>query len=388
MLLEKLASGETCFLRLPHPMTKILLVANTDWFLYRYRLSLARYLRRRGFDVALVSPGGNYAPLITAEGFHWLEWPVDRQTSRLPGELAAVLSLWRSFRRERPALVPLHTVKPVLYGSLAARLAGVRGVVRSITGRGYVFLSEDRRARRLRSIVSLLYRLLPGGATIFENDADRRFFLDRKLVRPSAAHLIEGVGVDTSYYHPLPEPDGTPVVLLASRLLWDKGVGALVEAARLLHSRLEVRVALAGEPDEGNPASIPAETLRGWQAEGAVEWWGWQEDMRAAYAACCLVTLPSLGEGLPTTLLEAAACGRPLVATDVPGCRDVVQDGLNGLLVPPGDAPALAEALERLLRDPGLRRRMGAAGRLRVEQRFSDALVNARTLEVYAPLVR
>lgn len=381
------ASGATPLPGPFHPMTKILLVANTDWFLYRYRLSLARFLRGRGLDVVLVSPGGGYAPHIAAEGFRWLEWSLGRQTSRLPGEMAAVFSLWRIFRRERPALVHLHTVKPVLYGTLAARLAGVRGVVRSITGRGYVFLGEDRRARRLRWLVSLLYRFLPGGTTIFENDADRRFFLDRKLVRPEAAHLIEGVGVDTDYFLPLPEPDGTPVVLLASRLLWDKGVGTLVDAARLLRTRMDVRVVLAGEPDAGNPASIPVETLRGWQAEGVVEWRGWQGDMRAAYAECHVVTLPSMGEGLPTTLLEAAACGRALVATDAPGCRDVVQDGLNGVLVPPGDASALAEALGRLLKDPALRRRMGAAGRLRVEERFSDALINAQTLELYAPLI-
>jgi glycosyltransferase involved in cell wall biosynthesis len=372
-------------------MSKILLVANTDWYLYRYRLSLARFLRGRGLEVALVSPGGEFAPFFTAEGFRWLEWRVRRQSVNPLGELGAVFVLALLLRRERPALIHLHTIKPVLYGSLASWLVGVRAVVRSITGRGYVFLGQDRRARLLRPLVSVLYRLLlagKGGTAVFENAADRQYFLDQKLVRPAGAHLIEGVGVDVDYYRPLPEPAGTPVVLLASRLLWDKGVGTLVEAARLLHTRMDVRVALAGEPDEGNPASIPVETLHGWRAEGVVEWWGWQYDMRAAYAACHLVTLPSLGEGLPTTLLEAAACGRPLVATDVPGCRDVVQDGLNGLLVPPGDAPALAEVLERLLRDPGLRRRMGAAGRHRVEERFADQCINTQTLEIYRALAQ
>lgn len=372
-------------------MTKILLIANTDWFLYRYRLSLARFLRRRGLEVALVSPGGEYAPLIAAEGFRWLEWQVGRQSVNPPGELRAILSLAHLLRRERPGLVHLHTVKPVLYGSLAARLAGVRAVVRSITGRGYVFLGQDRQARLLRPLVSLLYRTLlggEGGAAIFENAADRRYFLDRKLVRPAGAHLIEGVGVDTDYYRPLPEPEGTPVILLASRLLWDKGVGTLVEAARLLHARMDVRVVLAGGPDEGNPASIPLETLRDWHAGKIVEWWGWQEDMRAVYAKCHIVTLPSLGEGLPTTLLEAAACGRPLAATDVPGCHDVVQDGVTGFLVPPADAQALAEALARLAQDRELRLRMGTAGRRQVEERFADASINVQTLEVYRSLIR
>ena len=178
-------------------MTRILLVANTDWYLYRFRLSLARFLQARGLEVVLVSPGGEYAPLIAAEGFRWVEWQVGRQSVNLLGELSAVLSLWRIFRLERPDLVHLHTVKPVLYGSLAAWLVGVRAVVRSITGRGYVFLGQDRQARFLRPLVSGLYRFLlfgRGGAAIFENTADRQYFLDRKLVRPSAVHLIEGVG--------------------------------------------------------------------------------------------------------------------------------------------------------------------------------------------------
>jgi glycosyltransferase involved in cell wall biosynthesis len=371
-------------------MTKILLVANTDWYLYRYRLSLARFLRAQGLEVVLVSPAGAYAPLIAAEGFRWLAWRLERQSINPFQELRAVISLARILRRERPTLVHLHTIKPVLYGSLAARLVGVPAVVRSITGRGYVFLGQERRARLLRPLVSVLYRFLlfgKGKAAIFENDADRQYFLDQRLVRPAGVHLIEGVGVDTEYYRPLPEPTGTPVILLASRMLWDKGVGTLVEAARLLHSRMEVRVVLAGEPDEGNPASIPLETLRGWNEEKVVEWWGWQEDMRTVYESCHIVTLPSLGEGLPTTLLEAAACGRPLVATDVPGCRDVVRHGVNGFLVPPGEARSLAEALGRLAQDQELRFRMGTAGRLRVEARFADRSINAQTLEVYRSLV-
>lgn len=372
-------------------MAKILLIANTDWYLYRFRLSLARFLQGRRLEVVLVSPGGEYAPLIAAAGFRWVEWRVGRKSVNPLAELGAILALWRILIRERPALVHLHTVKPVLYGSLAARLAGVNAVVRSITGRGYVFLGQDWQARFLRPLVSSLYRYLlsgKGGAAIFENDADRRFFLDRKLVCPSAAHLIEGVGVDTEHYRPLPEPAGTPVILLAARMLWDKGVGTLVEAARLLHARTAARVILVGDPDEGNPASIPVETLRGWNEEKVVEWWGWQDDMRAVYENCHIVVLPSLGEGLPTALLEGAACGRPLVATDVPGCRDVVQDGVNGFLVPPGDAPALAKAFERLIQDRELRARMGAAARTRVEARFADKSIHAQTLEVYRLLLQ
>jgi glycosyltransferase involved in cell wall biosynthesis len=170
-------------------------------------------------------------------------------------------------------------------------------------------------------------------------------------------------------------------------MLWDKGVGELVEAARLLQGEKQARFALAGEPDPGNPASIKESTLRGWQEEGIIEWWGWQPDMKSVYTQSHIVTLPTYGEGVPTTLLEAAACGRPIVASNVPGCQAVVREGLNGLLVPPGDPEALADALGRLISDAGLRGRMGAAGRQLVLEKFTTTKVNSQTLDVYRKLL-
>lgn len=363
---------------------KVLIVANTDWYIYRFRLPLARFLRSHGIDVVLASPSGRFAPEIQAEGFRWLAWEVGRQSVNPFIEAGAVWSLVKIFHQERPDLVHLHTIKSVLYGSLAALLIHIPSVVRSITGRGYVFLGEDLRARFLRLLVKPLYRfVMRSGQILFENAADRQYFLDEKLVAQERTHLIEGVGVDTDYYRPLPEPDGIPVALIATRMLWDKGVGTLVEAARLLHQEMEARVILVGEPDPGNPASIDAETLNQWAGEGVIEWWGWRTDMRAVFAACHLVTLPSLGEGIPTVLLEAAACGRPIVATDVAGCRDVVREGVNGLLVPPKDPQALANALIVLLKDSSLRLKMGKAGREFILERFSDKTVNEQTLDVY-----
>ena len=171
-------------------------------------------------------------------------------------------------------------------------------------------------------------------------------------------------------------------------MLWDKGVGVLVEAARLLHMKNEVRVALVGEPDPGNPATIPVEQLHSWVNEGVVEWWGWREDMRAVFRSCHIVTLPSMGEGIPTVLLEAAACARPIVTTNTPGCKDVVQHGINGLVVPPNDPEALAEALQRLILDPGLRGRMGAAGRQIVLEKYTNDRVNAANLAVYNKVLK
>jgi glycosyltransferase involved in cell wall biosynthesis len=199
--------------------------------------------------------------------------------------------------------------------------------------------------------------------------------------------LIQGVGVDPIYFSPLPEPAGIPVIVLPARLLWDKGVGVLVDAARLLRQKANARVALVGEPDAGNPATVSSSTIQGWVQEGIIEWWGWQPDMRNVYTNSHIVTLPSFGEGVPTVLLEAAACARPIVTTNVAGCRDVVEDGVNGLLVPPNDAPALADALGKLIDDPALRSRMGAMGRQRVLEKYTNAIVNTATLEVYRALL-
>ncbi len=365
-------------------MPKILLIANTDWYLYRFRLSLARHLQAHEMDVVLVSPSGQYVSSIQAEGFRWLNWEIGRQSVNPLGEIAATLNLVRLLRQEKPDLVHLHTIKPVLYGSLAARLTHTSGVIRSVTGRGYVFLGTDLRARWLRPLVKGLYRFaLRSGTTLFENETDRQYFIDEKLAAPEQALLIEGVGVDTDFYQPLPEPDGPPVVLMASRMLWDKGVDTLIEAARFLKTERGTRVILVGEPDPGNPASIEVQTLRRWAEEGLIDWWGWQTDMRAVFAACHIVTLPSLGEGLPTVLLEAAACGRSIVTTDVSGCREVVRDGINGLLVPPRNPSALAKALMKLIDDPALRGKMGANGRKLAVERFDVKHISEQTLEIY-----
>lgn len=371
-------------------MSKVILVANTDWYLFNFRLSLARFLREQGLEVVLVSPPGRFTESLHASGFHWLPWQLGRQTTAPWIEGRAFLEIQRIYRQEKPQIVHHFTVKPVLYGTLAARRLNIPAVINSITGLGYVFLSQENRARILRIFVKAAYRMAfkhPNHAAIFENEADRQVFIRLGLLPAEHTHLIEGVGVDAERYTPVSEPPGIPLVVLPSRMLWDKGVGTLVEAARLLHPRLHVRFALVGEPDPGNPANIDETRLRTWADEGLVEWWGWQVDMPGVYARSALVTLPSLGEGVPTALLEAAACGRAIVATDVPGCREVVKHGLNGLLVPPKDAPALAEALYQLLTDPDMRGRMGAAGRQLILEKFTTTRVNPATFDVYRRLL-
>ncbi len=368
-------------------MPRLLLSANTDWYLYNYRLSLAEAARRQGFEVVLVSPPGKYVGELEARGFCWQRWNLQRQSVNPLVELASLWQIAMLYRRQQPDLVHHHTIKTVLYGSLAARLSGVRAVVNSITGRGYIYQTESHKAHALRRIVEPLYHLAfdyPRCAAIFENDDDRLYFLYKGLVPEKRTWLIPGVGVDPERFAPSPEPPGSPVILLAGRLLWDKGVGVMVEAARRLHKRTDARVVLVGEPDMGNPSAVDTAMLAQWQEEGVIEWWGWRADMPSVYNQCHVVALPTAyGEGVPTTLLEAAACGRPLVASDIPGCRVVVHEGVTGFLVPPNDPQALAEALERLALDAQLRSRMGNAARQLVLDQFTHERINAATLEVY-----
>ncbi len=370
-------------------MKKTLMVANTDWYLYNFKLSLARAQRDAGFEVVMVSPPGDYAGRLSEQGFRHVPWKVGRQTTAPWTEIASLASLRRIYSVEKPDLVQHFTIKPVLYGAVAAGLSGVRRQLNSITGRGYVFLADEPKAKLLRVVVRQLYRLAffgRGVRVIFENEGDQEYFIKEKLISRHKTRLIEGVGVDTDTFAPVPEPEGTPVVGYVGRLLWDKGVGELVEAARLVRSEAPLKVLLAGEPDPGNPSNIDPEVVNSWAAEGIVEWPGFQENVKAVYDRCHIIALPSFGEGVPTVLLEAAACGRAVIASDIPGCRAVVEDGVNGLLVPAGDTQALAEALRRLISDAQLRRQMGAAGRERVLRLFTKKRINQATLELIREL--
>jgi len=364
---------------------KILLFANTDWYLYNFRRDLALALRARGDEVVLVSPAGEYALRLEQMGFHWLEFPLARRGMNPLTELGSIARLVRLYRRERPDLVHHFTVKCVLYGTLAAHLAGIPAAVNSITGLGYLFLPGGALRNLLRAFVRIWYRsVLRGSQVIFENAEDRQAFLDYGLIRPADGHLIPGVGIDLERFRPTPLPTGVPVVLLAARLLWDKGVGEFVEAARRLHEQgVRARFALAGRTDPGNPASIPQTQIEAWCREGTLEWWGWIEEMAEALGRASLVCLPSYREGLPTVLMEAAACARPVVASNVPGCREALQDGVSGLLVEARDAAGLAGVLQRLIDDPALSRKMGLAGRSLAEKKFSSVRIQSRILEVY-----
>jgi glycosyltransferase involved in cell wall biosynthesis len=370
---------------------KLIYLVTEDWYFWSHRLPMARAAQRAGFAVAVASRVAEHGARIRAEGFalHPLRWR--RGSSGALASLAAIAEIARLYRRERPALVHHVALKPALLGSLAALVAGVPAVVNAVTGMGFVASSPSWRARWLRRIVgAILARLIERGNSriIVQNEDDRRLLL--ALNRDAAPRIvvIRGSGIDTAHFPATAEPPAPVVAGFAGRLLADKGVATLVEAQQLLHRRGQpLRLMIAGTPDPENPSSIDAATLARWRDLPGIAWLGHVEDIRELWRQAHIAVLPSRREGLPKSLLEAAAMGRPIVATDVPGCREIARPGLNALLVPPDDAAALATALERLAGDSALRSRMGAASRALVESDLAQNAVGAATVALYRHLI-
>jgi glycosyltransferase involved in cell wall biosynthesis len=311
-----------------------------------------------------------------------------RRTNPL-AEIGTIQEIARHYRALKPDIVHHVALKPTLYGSMAARYVGVRNIVNAPVGMGFVFTSDSAKSRTLRPVVTAALRVLlnpRGSKIVFENRDDRREFIARGAAREADSVVIRGAGIDIATFAPSPEPPPPITVVLVARMLWDKGVGEFVGAARALRSPNR-RFLLAGTGDPQNPESISEDELRSWHDEGIVEWLGHRTDIPAVLAHAHIACLPSYREGLPKSLLEALAAGLPVVTTDVPGCRETVTDGVNGLLVPPRDANALAAALWTLIEDADLRRQFGAAGRQRAETEFASSIVIAQTLKLYATLL-
>ena len=371
-------------------MSKIILFANTDWYLYNFRRSLALAVRAAGHNVLLISPPGEYGARFRDLGLRWEPLPaMDRRSLNPLRELRALMELFALFRREQPELVHNFTIKCAVYGSIAAMLTGVPARINAVAGLGYVFASNERRARLLRPVVRALMRFALRGRRarlILQNHDDARMFLDHGLIEDARVRVIAGSGVDCNRFVPRTRTrNDPPRVLLAARLLWEKGVKEYVQASRTLRAQgRRIRFLLAGASDPGNPAAVPEAAVRSWVDEGIVEWIGHVDDMPALFASSDVFVLPSYyREGLPKSLIEAAACATPLITTDMPGCRDVVIDGVDGLIVPPRDADALGTAIARLLDAPELARKLGLAARAKTLAAFDERIVIRRTLETY-----
>jgi glycosyltransferase involved in cell wall biosynthesis len=370
---------------------RILFVDNDVNSFYAYRIELARGARDSGFEVHVAAPPGKAAEILRAEGLRYHPIPMTRSGLAPWKEFSTISVLFRLYRRVRPDLVHHLRLKPVLYGGLAAYGARVPAVVGLLTGLGYVFIAETRRALVMRKLVVLSCKVAfrhGNQRIVFQNPDDQGVFIQNKILPAAQTVLIKGSGVDVHSYVPTPEPDGVPVVVLASRMLRDKGVVEFVEAAReLKHAGVSARFVLVGDTDPGNPTAVSAEHLRGWADEGVIEWWGHQNDMRKVLSQSNIVCLPSLREGVPKVLIEAAACGRAIVTTDAPGCREIVREGENGLLVPIRDSKALADALRLLIESAPLRALMAAKGREIAVAEFSVERVVHETLGVYRELL-
>ena len=366
-------------------LLKAIFFANTDWYLYNFRLEYAEFLKNKGWEVCFLSPGGDHVEQLKEAGFRHIEFNFSRKGINPAREVETIRRIKEIYAEEQPDLVHHFTIKCVIYGSLAAKDLGIRSIVNSITGLGYMFLSEKPHVRILRRVVKQLYkRALTRTEVIFENPDDRALFLEMGLVQPDNSHIVLGTGIDTEKFVPIQPPNSVPLTILPARMIRDKGVEEFVEAATMIKkSGVKARFALVGNNDPGNPTNIPFEQLTLWQKEENVEWWGWQDDVATVISMCHIVCLPSYREGLPKILIEAASSGRPIVTTDVPGCREVVTEGENGYLVPAKDPEKLKDALLRLISDEETRVKMGKASREKAVSLFSNEIVNDGIYAVY-----
>jgi glycosyltransferase involved in cell wall biosynthesis len=371
-----------------HNKPKLLFLVTEDWYFVSHRLSLAVAACEAGYDVAVATRVKQHEKMIRKAGIRVIPFELSR---RFGNPIVELIGLFFLYYRECPDIVHHVALKPVFLGGLAARLAGLPAQINAVAGLGWLFISQSRLARLLSPLIRwILVRSLsaPCCRVIVQNIDDAKL-LKKAGVKESNLRMIRGAGVDTTEFLFFPAPSGPICVVLAARMLWDKGVFEFVEAARKLKKvGVTARFILVGDPDPDNPAAIPEVTLSAWQKEEVVEWWGHQDDMVQIFRDAHVVCLPSYREGLPKVLLEAAACARPIVTTDVPGCREVVREGVNGLLVPAHDAQALSDALLCLIKNPELCAEMGRCGREIVIQEFSSEKIIAQTLGLYEELTR
>jgi glycosyltransferase involved in cell wall biosynthesis len=369
----------------------LLFFVSEDWYFVSHRLPIAQAALENGYHVTLVTRVNKHADLIREKGINLVPVNIKRGSLNLLGDLLLIKTLVKIYRQQRPDIVHHVAIKPVIYGSVAAKLSHVPATVNALAGMGYLFASPRLKARLLRYLVIPILRLLLKSnqqVTILQNPNDVELLTSLNIVQRSNISVIRGSGVDTKQFECSSWKTDVPVIVLAARMLWDKGVGEFVAAARKIRdSNIPARFILAGAIDIDNPASIPEKTLQCWNKEGCVTWIGNVDDMRTLFEETSIVCLPSYREGLPKVLVEAASCGRPIIATDVPGCREIVHHKENGLLVPLKDVDELYEAMKILIRNPGLCVAYGKRGREIVVNEFSLPVIVSETMAVYKNLL-
>jgi len=370
---------------------RLLFLVNVDWFFLSHRLPIALEALKHGYEVHVATGITDKLSVLRDYGFVVHSLNIERSSIGLMGEARSFIEIYRLFKKIRPDIVHLVTIKPVLFGGIAVRLTGGPAAVAAISGMGTLFVPVEGKAGKLKQVIQQLYRFAlghPNSVVIFQNLDDKAELLKIRAIRPGQERLIRGSGVDLNKYTSLPEPDGPIVVTMVARLLRDKGVYEFFEAARLLRARgVEAEFRLIGSPDPDNLTSVSAVELHGWREKGWVRILGFRDDIPQQYAESHIVCLPSYREGLPKSLVEAAACGRAVVTTDVPGCRDAIEPGRTGVLVPARDPVALADALQQLIENAEVRKKMGKAGRELAEREFKIEKIVAEHLKIYRELL-
>jgi glycosyltransferase involved in cell wall biosynthesis len=372
---------------------RLLFLVTEDWYFWSHRLPIARAARSAGYDVIVACRITNHGARIADEGFrvHPLNWR--RRGFNPIREICAIIDIARIYRRENPSIVHHIALKSVVYGSIAARLSRVSSVINSINGLGFAFTANSPWAWIARLALRLVFRMVvdrPGWTALFQNDDDRQVLTQQGFMRHSAIAVVRGSGVDVAHFAALPTPSSEPpVIAVVTRMLMIKGVETLVAASRLLRQDgVPHYLQLVGDPDPDNAASIPSELLQAWSNEPGISWLGYQHDVRSIWAQAHIAALTSLGgEGIPKSLLEAAACARPIISTNVPGCRDIARDGINAILVPPDNPEALAFALKRLIEEAELRHQYGIESRRIAQTEYSDSKIAEQVLALYQSLL-
>ncbi len=371
-------------------MKKVLIVVNIPKFFLSHWLNIALTAKLNGYDVHVATMDGLEVNEIKDAGLKHHVIPLNRSGQNLFQELTSLWSLYRLFRILKPELVHLITIKPVIYGGIAARIAGVGAVLSAVTGLGYVFINEHGTTSTLRKLVSALYRFVfghPNIRVLFENEADCHNFCNSAIVQAEKTVVVHGAGVDLSHFCYVPESEGRIKVVFAARLLKDKGVVEFLSAVAQLGHLKNVDFILAGDTDPDNPASLSEQELSKIRATGQVKVIGFCQDVASLFKSSHLIVLPSYREGLPKVLIEAAACGRAVITSNVPGCRHVIIPEKTGLLVPVKDVDALAEAMAKLIADNSIRQEFGRAGRLLAEERFGQQQIGQIYMNLYGQLL-
>jgi glycosyltransferase involved in cell wall biosynthesis len=367
---------------------RLLYVVSEDWYFLSHRLPMARAARQMGFEVHVATRVDRGADDIRRHGFVLHPIPYARGARSLLAHLKTILALRRVHAAIRPDLVHHVALLPAMIG-LLAMLGRPTASVNALTGMGYLFISRSPAARAARRVFTLFFRFFinrPHTLALVQNPDDRAALIAMGI-RDANIALIPGSGIDTAHFKPLPEPDGPITLGFVGRLLEDKGIRTLLAAHRLLRDKgLDIRLLIAGTPDPANPTSLPLSEAQAWGEADGILWLGHVQDVSRVWAQAHIAVLPSRREGLPKSLLEAAACGRPMVASDVPGCREVAIAGETGELAPADDAAALAGAIETLYADPQKRRRYGEAARALAESRFSTQEIEQQVAGLYRKL--